>query len=65
MPLGMTGYKKVSDYLTDIKMDKVSKSYQPVMTSGDKIVALIGQRIDERYKITAHTKNILEITIIN
>jgi len=65
MPLGMTGYKKVSDYLTDIKMDKVSKSYQPVMTSGDKLVALIGQRIDERYKITAHTKNILEITIIN
>lgn len=65
MPLGMTGYKKISDYLTDIKMDKMSKSYQPVMTSGDKIVALIGQRIDERYKITAHTKNILEITIIN
>lgn len=65
MPLGMTGYKKVSDFLIDIKMDKMSKSYQPVMTSGDKIVALIGQRIDERYKITAHTKNILEITIIN
>lgn len=65
MPFGMTGYKKVSDYLTDIKMDKVSKSIQPVVVSGGKIVALTGQRIDERYKITAHTRNILEITIIN
>lgn len=63
MPLGMTGYKKVSDYLTDIKLDKISKNCQPVLMSGDKIVALIGQRIDERYKITAHTKNILEVTV--
>lgn len=65
MPFGMTGYKKISDFLTDIKMDKVSKGIQPVIVSSDKIVALVGQRIDERYKITAHTRNILEITIIN
>jgi tRNA(Ile)-lysidine synthase len=64
MPLGMRGFKKISDYLTDIRIDKVSKESQTVVLSDDKIIALPGYRIDERFKITNHTKNILEISII-
>lgn len=64
MPLGMSGYKKISDYLTDIKMDKIRKESLLVTLSEDKIVAIPGFRIDERFKITHNTKNILEISLL-
>ena len=64
IPLGMNGFKKISDYLIDIKMDKVSKENQLVMISEDKIAALIGHRIDERFKITPVTSKILEIRVL-
>ncbi len=64
MPLGMTGFKKVSDYLTDIKLDKNSKERQYVLLSGDKIIALLGLRIDERFKITSESRTSLDITIV-
>jgi len=62
IPLGMTGRKKVSDYLIDTKVAIPEKRRQFVMTSGDKIVWLIGRRVDDRYKITPHTENVLKIT---
>jgi len=64
IPLGMSGFKKISDYLTDIKMDKVSKDNQLVLVSEDKVAALIGHRIDERFKITPVTSTILEIKLL-
>lgn len=62
IPLGMTGRKKVSDYLIDTKVAIPEKRRQFVMTSGDKIVWLVGRRVDDRYKITPHTENVLKIT---
>ncbi len=64
MPLGMSGFKKISDYLTDIKMDKIRKDTLLVTLSEDKIVAIPGFRIDERFKISQNTKNILEISLL-
>ena len=63
IPLGMKGYKKISDYLVDIKMDKISKDSQLVLISGDNIAALIGHRVDDRFKITPITSQILEIRL--
>lgn len=63
MPLGMKGFKKLSDFMVDLKLDKISKNQIPILLSGDKIVAVIGYRIDERFKVTPHTKNIFEIKI--
>ena len=62
VPLGMTDEKKVSDYLIDIKMSMPEKKRQFVLTSGDRIVWLVGQRIDNRNKITSKTENVLRIT---
>ena len=62
IPLGMTHEKKVSDYLIDIKMSMAEKSRQFVLTSGGQIVWLVGQRIDERNRITKQTENVLKIT---
>ena len=57
----MTGEKKVSDFLIDAKMSMAEKGRQFVLCSGDKIVWLVGQRIDERHKITSSTENVIRI----
>ena len=61
MPLGMSGEKKVSDYLIDAKMSMAEKSRQFVLCKGEEIVWLVGQRIDERHKITSATENVIKI----
>ncbi len=62
VPFGMTGRKKVSDYLVDAKVSVAEKQRQFVLVSGDDIVWLVGHRIDDRYRLTAQTENVLRIT---
>lgn len=62
IPYGMTGRKKVSDYLTDHKVSAAEKQRQFVLLSGDEIVWLVGRRIDDRYRLTAATEEVLRIT---
>ncbi|MFR9649949.1 MAG: tRNA lysidine(34) synthetase TilS [Rikenellaceae bacterium] len=62
VPLGMHGRKMISDMLVDMKVSIPSKSRQFVLLSGDDIVWLVGRRIDERYKITSTTENVMKIT---
>lgn len=62
-PLGMNGNKKVSDYLTDVKRDRYIKEKRIVATTeDDKIICLLGERIDHNYRITEKTRRILEIS---
>ena len=62
IPFGMIGRKKVSDFLTDRKVSVIEKSRQFVLLSGEDIVWVVGRRIDDRYRITKQTENILKIT---
>lgn len=62
IPLGMMEEKKVSDYLIDAKVSMAEKSRQFVLTSAGRIVWLVGQRIDNRHKITSKTENVLRLT---
>ena len=61
IPLGMSGRKKLSDYLIDKKVSLVEKSHQFVLLSGDDIVWVIGRRLDDRFCITKKTENVLKI----
>lgn len=61
IPLGMSGRKKVSDFLIDEKVALPDKNQQLVVLSGKEIVWLVGRRIDERYKVTAQTTHVLRI----
>lgn len=61
VPLGMNGEKKVSDYLINAKVSMAEKSRQFVLCAGEQIVWLVGHRIDERYKITSATENVVKI----
>ena len=54
--------KKGSDYLIDHKVPLPEKARQFVLLSGDEIVWLVGRRIDDRYRLTAETENVLRIT---
>ena len=62
VPFGMTGRKKVGDYLTDCKVPGIEKQRQFVLVSGEDIVWLVGRRIDDRFKLTNQTENVLKIT---
>lgn len=59
MPLGMTQLKKISDFFIDSKMSIYEKENTWLLLSGNKIVWIIGKRIDERFKITDNTKNVV------
>ncbi len=62
VPFGMTGRKKVSDFLTDAKVSAAGRRRQFVLLSGDEIVWLVGRRIDDRYRLTARSERVLRIT---
>lgn len=62
IPIGMTGHKKVSDFLVDTKVPLPEKQRQFVLESADRIAWIVGRRIDDRFKITSETENILKIT---
>ncbi len=60
-PLGMKGMKKLSDFFIDHKLSLDEKEKIWLITEGDRIVWIPGMRMDDRYKITDATKNILQI----
>lgn len=63
IPLGMRGFKKLSDFFIDEKLDIKSKEHRLVLSDNDNIIAVLGHRIDDRYKITPSTKEVLEIIL--
>ena len=62
-PLGMKGQKKVSDFLVDKKVPLPQKQTTLVITSGNRIIWLVGHRPDDRFKITPATQSLLKIEI--
>lgn len=64
-PLGMNKKKKISDFLIDQKVPLNVKKGIKVLTSNGSITWVIGYRIDNRYKISDQTTEILELTNIH
>ncbi len=58
-PLGMTGFKKISDFLIDEKVPLYDKENIRVLCSGRDIAWVVGRRIDERFKVTEATTTVM------
>lgn len=63
IPFGMNGRKLLSDYMTDRKFNLLQKDGQMVVCNDKDIVWVIGERIDNRYRVSNETKRILLISI--
>lgn len=64
IPFGMKGRKKVSDYFTDRKYSLKDKENAWILLSGDQVVWIVGERIDQRFSITEESRNLFIIEVI-
>jgi tRNA(Ile)-lysidine synthase len=62
-PLGMTGRKKVGDFLTDRKVASVYRDEIPVVCDTEGIVWLVGFEIADRVKVVQATRKVLKLEI--
>jgi len=63
-PLGMHGSKLVSDFFNDLNFSAFQKKTTMILTDADdKIIWIVGHRIDDRFKITDKTTTICEIKL--
>jgi len=61
VPFGMKGSKKLSDYFSDHKFSLLQKEDALVLCSGEKIIWIVGERTDNRFRIDEQTTRILVI----
>ena len=63
IPLGMKGYKKLSDFMTDRKVPAKNRKNVLVVCDGKEIVWIVGYQISEKYKLTADTNNYWKVQV--
>lgn len=63
-PLGMNGEKKVSDFLIDEKVALDAKRDVLVLANDQHIIWICGMRLDERYRVTSETQNVLRLEFV-
>lgn len=62
-PLGTPHEKKVQDYFVDAKVPRAARSRVPLVFSGERLIWLGGQRIDDRVKLTSATRRTLALQL--
>ncbi|MDR2533199.1 MAG: tRNA lysidine(34) synthetase TilS [Tannerellaceae bacterium] len=66
IPLGMNGHRKLSDFFTSLKYDLADKENAWILcTSDGKIAWVAGERIDNRFRVTAATELVTLVEVKN
>jgi len=63
IPYGMQGKKKLSDYFKDIKLPFSKRKTVKLLKDAEKMIWVIGFRIDERVKVDDNTKKVIAFKI--
>lgn len=61
-PLGMDRHKKVSDFLTDVKVPPSQRDAVLVVCGGDQIVWVAGYRISDTVRVRSDSRRLAKIT---
>jgi tRNA(Ile)-lysidine synthase len=61
IPLGMSHYRKLSDFFIDLKLNRSQKMGIPIVCKGDEIIWIVGYRLDERFKLSENTEIIYKL----
>lgn len=60
-PLGMKGFKKLSDFFKDKKLSLFEKEQAWILESHGEIIWIVGYRLDDRFKVNDDSKRVLHI----
>ncbi|MFC2056345.1 tRNA lysidine(34) synthetase TilS [Chloroflexota bacterium] len=60
-PLGMNQPKKLGEYMIDAKIPRAWRQQIPVVCSPERILWVVGWRIDDRAKVTENTEQVLRL----
>ncbi len=59
-PLGLGGTQKVKDFFIKQKIPREQRARCPILLSRERIIWVVGHRIDESVKVTGLTRNLLK-----
>ena len=57
-------FKKISDFLIDLKVPLRDKGGEAVVTAGGRIAWLLGRRLDGRFAVTEGTRRVLLLSLV-
>jgi len=64
VPLGMSGHKKLQDFLVDKKIPRAEREGIPVIaTTEGEIVWVVGHRVADTAKVTGGTRTVAEVSV--
>jgi tRNA(Ile)-lysidine synthase len=63
-PLGVKGSQKLKEFFIDHKIPRFERSKIPLLISGEKIVWVVGHRINESARVSDRTKRILKVKFV-
>lgn len=63
-PLGVKGSQKLKEFFIDHKIPRFERSKIPLLVSGERIVWVVGHRIDEYARVSDRTRRILKVNLV-